>query len=205
MSSRRRCVLVIASTLFISITSFADSNSARHGYIDDPPGRAFLCSSMGGNLNKMCGAVQYEPQSIEGPNGFPEKGPADGQIASAGNVNFKELNEQSGNRWHKVNMNNGKNTFTWTLFAPHRTASWQFFITKQDWDVNKPLTRNGFDLTPFCEQQDNGHVPAKVVKIECDVPERTGYQVILGVWTIADTTNAFYQVIDVNMTKSLPK
>ncbi|MFV9997313.1 MAG: lytic polysaccharide monooxygenase [Arsenophonus endosymbiont of Dermacentor nuttalli] len=35
--------------------------------------------------------------------------------------------------------------------------------------------------------------------IDCNVPYRTGYQVILGVWTIYDTGNAFYQVIDANM------
>ncbi len=34
---------------------------------------------------------------------------------------------------------------------------------------------------------------------DCDVPQRTGYQVVLGVWSIADTVNAFYQVVDVNM------
>lgn len=37
------------------------------------------------------------------------------------------------------------------------------------------------------------------MKIECDVPKRSGYQIILGLWTIADTDSAFYQVIDVNI------
>lgn len=73
------------------------------------------------------------------------------------------------------------------------------FITKPDWQQNKPLTRADFDLKPFCEQYDNGNIPINRVKIDCNIPERTGYQVILGVWTIADTSNAFYQVIDANM------
>ncbi|MFP3600027.1 lytic polysaccharide monooxygenase, partial [Chryseobacterium sp. SIMBA_029] len=29
---------------------------------------------------------------------------------------------------------------------------------------------------------------------------RTGYHIILAVWDVADTTNAFYNVIDVNVT-----
>ncbi|MDP8591520.1 lytic polysaccharide monooxygenase, partial [Enterococcus lactis] len=29
--------------------------------------------------------------------------------------------------------------------------------------------------------------------------DRKGYNVILAVWNISDTTNAFYQVIDVNI------
>lgn len=194
-------LIAVASTLFISTASFSDSHSARHGYIDNPPSRAFLCSSMGGDLNKMCGSVQYEPQSVEGTKGFPEGGPKDGEIASGGNVNFQKLNEQSERRWHQVNMHSGKNTLIWSLTAPHKTTSWQFFITKQGWEPNEPLTRNDFDLKPFCEQQDNGRIPAKRVEIECNIPDRTGYQIILGVWTIADTANAFYQVIDANMTK----
>ncbi|WP_186824590.1 lytic polysaccharide monooxygenase, partial [Klebsiella pneumoniae] len=32
----------------------------------------------------------------------------------------------------------------------------------------------------------------------CNVPERTGYQVIYAVWEIADTANSFYQAIDVD-------
>lgn len=32
------------------------------------------------------------------------------------------------------------------------------------------------------------------------LPERSGYHVILGVWEVADTGHAFYQVIDVNFT-----
>lgn len=194
-----RTTFIAISMLFLSMSALADNNVLRHGYIDNPPSRAFLCSSMGGNLNKMCGAVQYEPQSVEGPKGFPERGPKDGQIASGGNANFSQLNEQSNSRWHKVNVSSGKNVFSWILTASHRTTSWQFFITKQNWDPNKPLTRNDFDLKPFCEQQDRGNVPKNNVRIECNIPKRTGYQIILGVWTIADTANAFYQVIDANM------
>ena len=37
------------------------------------------------------------------------------------------------------------------------------------------------------------------VKHTCNVPNRSGYQVILAVWDIGDTANAFYNVIDVNM------
>lgn len=191
---------LITSVLLFSTVSLAESNLPRHGYIDNPPSRAFLCSSMGKNLNKGCGAVQYEPQSVEGPKGFPEGGPKDGEIASGGNNNFSQLNEQTKERWHQINIQSGKNEFYWSLTAPHKTTSWQFFITKQDWDPNTPLTRYDFELKPFCEQQDNGSTPVNRVQINCDVPERAGYQIILGVWTIADTANAFYQVIDANVT-----
>ncbi|MCS3433907.1 putative carbohydrate-binding protein with CBM5 and CBM33 domain [Klebsiella sp. BIGb0407] len=193
---------IIPSLFLITSAHVFAENLPRHGFIDSPPSRAFLCSGSGGNLNKNCGPVQYEPQSVEGLKGFPERGPADGKIASGGNSTFNALNEQTSERWYKYPVESGVNTFSWTLTAAHSTTSWRFFITKQNWDPNKPLVRADFDLTPFCEQFDNGRVPASNVRIECNVPDRTGYQVILGVWDIADTGNAFYQVIDANMTST---
>lgn len=192
-----RLSTILALSLMASPHAFAD-NLPRHGYIDTPPSRAFLCSSQGGGGNQMCGSVQYEPQSIEGLKGFPNAGPSDGHIASGGNPRFNNLDEQSSSRWKKVDIISGKKNFSWTLTAPHRTTSWRYFITQQNWNPNKPLERSDFDLTPFCEQFDDGKMPSNKVNITCDIPKRTGYQVILGVWDIADTGNAFYQVIDAN-------
>lgn len=62
------------------------------------------------------------------------------------------------------------------------------------------MTRASFDLKPFCEHFDGGKMPAKdQIYFDCDVPQLTGYQIILGVRSIADTENAFYQVVDVDM------
>ncbi|AYA39130.1 lytic polysaccharide monooxygenase [Xenorhabdus nematophila] len=197
--SIKKSLLLMGLTTFgaIPFISSAESNS-HHGYIDSPPSRALLCSTRI-SLNKNCGPIMYEPQSVEGPKGFPQGGPPDGKIASAGISQFNQLNEQGANRWHHVTINKGINDFKWTLTARHSTTSWQFFITKPDWDPNKPLTRAQFDLNPFCEHFDNGKQPAQNVSLTCNVPERSGYHVILGVWTISDTNNAFYQVIDVDI------
>ncbi|PHM72552.1 lytic polysaccharide monooxygenase [Xenorhabdus sp. KJ12.1] len=193
----KKPLLLVGLTALFSNPLFANAESQnRHGYIENPPSRALLCKK---GINKNCGPVMYEPQSVEGPKGFPEAGPPDGQIASAGVGQFKQLNEQSADRWHHVPVNKGQNTFKWHLTARHSTTSWQFFITKPDWDPNKPLARAQFDLTPFCSQEDHGKRPPQEVNIDCEVPERSGYHVILGVWTIADTSNAFYQVIDADI------
>ncbi len=193
----KKSLLLVELTAFVAIpfSSIAEP-TLRHGYIDTPPGRAILCQK---GTNKNCGPVMYEPQSVEGPKGFPQGGPPDGQIASGGVGQFKQLNEQSADRWHHVTVNKGSTEFKWTLTARHSTDSWQFFITKPDWDANKPLTRDQFDLNPFCERSDSGKQPSQHVSLTCDVPERSGYHVILGVWTIADTNNAFYQVIDADI------
>ncbi|MDR0267417.1 lytic polysaccharide monooxygenase [Paenibacillus sp.] len=171
----------------------ADRASA-HGYVQSPGSRAYLCKT-GDNTN--CGPIMYEPQSLEAPKGFPAAGPADGKIASA-NGAFPELDAQSATRWTKVSMSPGTNNFTWTLTARHSTTNWKYYITKQNWDPNAPLTRDSFDLTPFCTVNYNGAQPPATYSDTCTVPNRTGYQVILAVWEIADTPNAFYNVIDVD-------
>lgn len=181
------------SLMFIAVMMIFSSSASAHGYIEAPASRAALCKS---GENKNCGRVQYEPQSLEARGNFPAGGPVDGQITGAGI--FTELYEQTPTRWAKVNMNGGSNTFTWTLSAKHATSEWKYYITKKGWDPNKPLARA--DLELFCSINDGGKRPGDKVTHTCNVPtDRSGYYLILGVWEIADTGNAFYQVIDVNL------
>ncbi|MEJ9209739.1 lytic polysaccharide monooxygenase, partial [Paenibacillus larvae] len=75
---------------------------------------------------------------------------------------------------------------------------WKYYITKKDWDPNKPITRA--DLELIGQIDEGGKKPSSTVTHEINVPtDRNGYHVILGVWEIADTANAFYQVVDVNL------
>lgn len=179
---------------FMIVMTLFSGKAFAHGYIDSPSSRADLCAK---GVNKNCGFIIYEPQSLEAYKGFPAAGPADGKIASA-NGAFPELDQQSATRWSKVNISPGTTTFHWTIEANHATTSWKYYITKQDWDPNAPLARNSFDLTPFCSVDYKGKQPPHSYTDTCNVPSRTGYQVILAVWEIADTANAFYNVIDVD-------
>ncbi|MAM86976.1 MAG: chitin-binding protein [unclassified Hahellaceae] len=167
-----------------------------HGYVTSPTSRNYACK-LGDNTN--CGAIIWEPQSLEAPKGFPQSGPADGKIASAGLAQFSPLDAQSANRWSKQSMRPGQNTFSWTFTANHSTSNWRYFITKPGWNVNAALSRQSFDLQPFCSVSGNQQQPPKQVNHNCNVPDRNGYHVILAVWDIGDTTNAFYNVIDVNL------
>lgn len=179
-------LLILFGTLTYGLQAFA------HGYVDEAKSRAVLCSE---GVNKDCGGVEYEPQSVEGPGDYPEAGVPDGQIASGGGV-FPKLDEQSEDRWAKVPMSSGAFTFHWTLTAAHATANWDYYITKEGWDPNSPLERDDFEL--FCTYDDGGKRPDFSVSHDCVIPERDGYHVILAYWEVADTANAFYQVIDAN-------
>ncbi|QFT54371.1 lytic polysaccharide monooxygenase [Microbulbifer sp. THAF38] len=180
------------------------SNALSHGYVEAADGgvasaRGTLCKYPldTGEMNTGCGAVQWEPQSVEGAEGFPDSGPADGQIASAGNSSWSELNEQSSDRWVKNYISSGWQTFKWHFTANHVSRDWKYYITKENWNPNFALTRDQFDLDPFCEVDGNYEQPPTDMTHECQVPNREGYHVILAVWDVGDTVNAFYNVIDV--------
>jgi chitin-binding protein len=188
------CRLIVVHTAVLGLLMLAGIQVASaHGYIENPSSRALLCQQ---SINQDCGAVIWEPQSLEAPKGFPGPSIPDGQIASAGGV-FPKLDEQSSTRWSKVPLSSGTQTFTWHLTARHATAKWHYYVTKPNWNPNEPLTRDQFELIPFYEQYDGGARPGEKVTHEVTIPERTGYHVILGVWDVADTANAFYNVIDV--------
>lgn len=165
-----------------------------HGYLTMPASRNLLCKQGG---NSACGAIQWEPQSLEAPSGFPAQGPADGVIAGAALPQFSELNEQTSSRWTKRAIKAGPNNFSWQFTANHASRNWRYYITRADWNPNQKLTRAAFELTPFCTVNGNNVQPPMQVTHACNVPQRAGYQVILGVWEVADTPNSFYNVVDV--------
>ncbi|MDR6552401.1 lytic polysaccharide monooxygenase [Paenibacillus qinlingensis] len=199
LSSRSfKLALLLGFMLVVLACTFAFSSKASaHGYIESPASRTLLCQQ---GTNKSCGAIQYEPQSAEGKGGFPASGPVDGQIAGAGK--YTELDAQTADRWKKVEMKGGQNSFTWKFTANHLTKEWKYYITKIGWDPNKPLTRDQLESKPFCTVDGYNMKPDMTVTHKCNVPtDRTGYYIILGVWEIGDTGNAFYQAVDVNLTQ----
>ena len=166
-----------------------------HGYVSAPYSRALACK-MG--LNTNCGNIVYEPQSLEGMKGYPQAGPADGRIASAGGA-FPQLDEQTFGRWYKNEISPGPLRIDWTYTAAHSTAQWRYYITKQSWDPSGPLERSDFELISTIAHNGTAASNNKVHTV--NVPaNRSGYHVILAVWDVADTANAFYNVIDVNIT-----
>lgn len=177
----------------LTIAAFS-STAWAHGYVEAPQSRGYACKT---GLNSDCGAVQWEPQSIEGPDGFPLAGPADGKLASAGLVQFSELDAQTSTRWSKTPIKSGKQTIRWNFTANHVTREWRYYITKPNWDQNAPLTRDAFELTPFAVHSGDMQQPPKQFSHDIVIPERSGYHVILAVWEVGDTVNSFYNMIDV--------
>ncbi|MFI5709116.1 lytic polysaccharide monooxygenase [Kribbella sp. NPDC051620] len=174
-----------------------------HGYTNSPISRAKLCAN---TTVKNCGAIQWEPQSTEGPKGFPGAGPADGKLCSAGLQQFNELNDQRGGAWPATQLTSGANyAFKWHLTAQHSTTDFKYYVTKQGWNQSAALSRSALDLTPFLTVPMGGARPAADITHNGRLPSRSGRHMILAVWTIADTGNAFYQCSDVQFASSLSK
>ncbi|MDR7343665.1 chitin-binding protein [Pantoea alhagi] len=181
----------------LAVSTLTMSGAWAHGYLIDPPSRAHQCQK---GKNQSCGdKSNYEPQSLEQKTGYFDKASTQtGKLASAGLPGYYELDRQSIDSWYKTPMKAGKQTLAWFHTAPHKTTNWRYYITKQDWNPNAPLSRDAFEKTPFCEINGFGAMPGTRVEHECDVPARTGYQLIYSVWQIADTVNSFYHVADVD-------
>lgn len=173
--------------------------ASSHGYTDLPISRQKLCAN--GTVTN-CGDIQYEPQSVEGPKGFPAAGPADGQICSGGLSRFSQLSSPttpSGGAWPTTKVTGGRSyTFRWQFTAMHATTDFKYYVTKQGWNQNHALSRSDLNTTPFLTVPYNGQRPPATLSHSGTLPSGlTGHHVILAVWTIADTTNAFYACSDV--------
>lgn len=182
-----RQLMALSTGLALSGQAFS------HGYISAPESRNLLCRSGG---NSACGAIQWEPQSLEAPSGWPERGPLDGQIASAGLAQFSPLDEQTASRWSKRSVSGGPISFSWTFTANHVSKGWRYYITKPGWNPNLRLSRASFEAQPFCQADGGMRQPPKLLTHQCQLPARTGYQLVLGVWEVGDTPNSFYNLVD---------
>lgn len=169
-----------------------------HGFTENPPSRQAVCAN---GAAGDCGPIQWEPQSVEGPGNFPQQGPADGHLCSADNPTFGQLDDPRGGDWPATNLEPGQNVqFHWKNTASHPTESYRYFITKDDWDPNKPLTRDQLEPAPFATVDYGGKTPGDTEVHDVRLPAgKHGKHMIFAAWEIADTDNAFYSCSDVNL------
>jgi predicted carbohydrate-binding protein with CBM5 and CBM33 domain len=141
-----------------------------HGYISAPPSRQALCAR---GVVANCGEIQYEPQSVEAPKGST--------LCSGGNARFAVLDDTSRN-WPATAVGSSA-TFSWTLTARHATSTWQYFIGN----------------TQIASFDDGGRQPGATVAHTVNFGSFTGRQTVRAVWNIADTINAFYSCVDLQI------
>ncbi|MCP3819523.1 lytic polysaccharide monooxygenase [Streptomyces sp. A3M-1-3] len=193
---RKRIGVAAISLAVAGISVVATGSATSHGYTDQPISRQKLCAN---RTVTGCGEIIYEPQSVEGPKGFPSAGPADGKICAGGNSRFAQLDDPRGGNWPATNVTGGQGySFRWQFTAMHATTDFKYYITKNGWNRNQPLTRAALDPQPFLTVKYNGARPGSTAVHQGSIPTgKTGKHIILSVWTVHDTTNAFYACSDV--------
>ncbi|AOJ00548.1 lytic polysaccharide monooxygenase auxiliary activity family 9 protein [Burkholderia sp. BDU5] len=197
--------------------------SPKHGRVITPKSRAVFLHEAGkldlGQVNELEGgkffpATQGGLKDPDAPddvaNGVP---PRDGEIASGGRTADAraQLNEpDSVAHWQKHAVRSGQSLqITWSYSRPHKTRRWTYWITKPGWDAGARLARAQFESEPlkiylntyqpyWGPDANRELIPDGDTVHELNLPDRTGYHVLLAAWDVADTQNAFYQVIDLN-------
>jgi chitin-binding protein len=168
----RRKLTLAALTAGALITSLfvAISPAQAHGYISSPPSRQANCAS---GAVAGCGDIVYEPQSVEAPKGSTQ--------CNGGGSRFAVLNDNSKN-WPATNVGQTV-TFNWVLTARHSTSTWEYFI----------------GTTLLASFNDGGAQPGATKSHTVSMGGFSGRQTVLARWNIADTANAFYACVDVNI------
>ncbi|MDO7897876.1 N-acetylglucosamine-binding protein GbpA [Pseudomonas citrulli] len=203
--NKRSALTGCASSLVLLSALAASQGALAHGYLEVPPSRALLCQQ---GVNQNCGGAQYEPQSTgetfkgfpNGAGGAPLQGPVDGKIASGGVALYSALDAQSATRWQLTEITDRNIAFKWQYTAVHPATKHEYFITRDGWNPNEPLKRASFDSAPFCTVDGGHQTPVGGTPHHCVIPDsKSGHHVILAVWTVGDTDNAFYNPADVNI------
>lgn len=170
MHKKRMMAAVIGAGIApLLAVSLPASTASAHGYISSPPSRQAQCAA--GTVS--CGDIKWEPQSVEGPKGLTS--------CSGGNSRFSELDDD--NKGWAVTPVSRSTTFNWQLTVTHATSTWEYYVGG----------------TKVAEFDDGGARPGSTVSHQVDLGSASGQQKVLAVWNIADTANAFYACVDVNI------
>ncbi|MFJ8334946.1 lytic polysaccharide monooxygenase [Streptomyces sp. NPDC094437] len=199
MRTRTKTSAAVVGLATAGALALSSGGASGHGYTDLPISRQKLCQN---GTVANCGNIQWEPQSVEGPKGFPAAGAADGQLCSGNNAPFAQLDSPktpSGGAWPTTRVTGGQSyTFRWQFTAMHATTDFRYYVTKPGWNQNHTLARSDLNTTSFLTVPYNGQRPPATLSHSGTLPTGlSGHHVILAVWTIADTANAFYACSDV--------
>ncbi|MEU4781605.1 lytic polysaccharide monooxygenase [Micromonospora sp. NPDC023633] len=167
---RRRITIPLVATGAVASALAVAAPAQAHGYVSGPPSRQALCAQ--GRVPD-CGQIKYEPQSVEGPKGL--------RSCHAGIAQFAVLNDDS-RGWPATSVGSSV-TFTWTNTARHATSNWEYFI-------------GGTRVAVF---DGGGQQPGATVSHTVNLGSYPGRQKVLAVWNIADTANAFYSCVDLQV------
>jgi len=199
----------------------------KHGRVVTPASRGSVAVERGllesWQVNEMEGGKNF-PALNAGPFPAPYETddqsvtpPADGHILSGGKTDARDCvnftDEEMGKKlntpfnWPLLNVEAGQVfKVQWAYTAAHVTRGYRWLITKDGWDPKQRISRAQLEPKPFFEDfytqapyyQHSAELKAKV-EHQVTLPKgKKGRHVLVLMWIVANTGNAFYQAFDVD-------
>ncbi|NEB76776.1 lytic polysaccharide monooxygenase, partial [Streptomyces sp. SID14478] len=181
--------------------------AAAHGTLGDPASRVAACYAEGAEspTSAACKAAVAAggPQALYDWNGIrdgeaggksQERIP-DGKLCSANSDEFKGMDLARAD-WPATKVSAGSYTFKYKVTAQHK-GTFKLYMTKQGYDASKPLGWSDLDLQNPVATSTDPTAEGGYYTFSGKLPQRTGRQLIYGVWQRSDSPEAFYSCSDV--------
>ncbi|MGD9750043.1 MAG: lytic polysaccharide monooxygenase [Acidimicrobiia bacterium] len=198
-------LLSIAAGLTAVGVAVADA----HGSVANPPSRAYQCRFLERD-NPMCAQAwrdnaqalyDWMEVNIGDAAGRHEELIPDGQLCSAGRPKYAALDRPGD--WPTTPLTRDADGLTHLEFeatAPHATAYYRWYLTKDGFDPAAPLRWADLELV-----HDSGPRPAEGhYHADVALPERQGHHILYLVWQRSDSPEAFYACSDVSFGEAAP-
>lgn len=208
MPARRKVAVVAALGLTpLALTALAAAPASAHGTMGDPVSRVAQCYAEGPESPKSdaCKAAvavggtqalyDWNGVRIGDANGQHQSLIPDGKLCSANNDEFKGLDLARAD-WPTTSVSSGSYTFKYRVTAPHK-GTFKVYITKAGYDPTQPLGWDDLDLDNPVATATDPTATDGYYTFSGTLPERSGAQLLYGIWQRSDSPEAFYSCSDV--------
>ncbi|MFD3837849.1 lytic polysaccharide monooxygenase [Streptomyces sp. NPDC058642] len=207
MPARRKAAVVALGLAPLALTALAAAPASAHGTMGDPVSRVAQCYAEGPESPRSAackaavaaGGTQalYDWNGIRigDANGRHRSLIPDGKLCSANSDEFKGL-DLAREDWPATSVSSGPYTFKYRVTAPHK-GTFKVYLTKEGYDPAQPLAWDDLDLDHPVATATDPTATGGYYTFSGTLPERSGAQVLYGIWQRSDSPEAFYSCSDV--------
>ncbi|MFI7387942.1 lytic polysaccharide monooxygenase [Streptomyces sp. NPDC049813] len=204
---RKIAALTATGIAPLALTLLSTTPAAAHGTLGDPVSRVAACYAEGAEspTSAACKAAVAAggAQALYDWNGIRDGAAGgksreripDGKLCSANSEEFTGMDLARAD-WPATRVEAGSYTFKYKVTAQHK-GTFNLYLTKQGYDASKPLAWSDLDLAHPVATKTDPTAAGGYYTFSGTLPERTGRQLIYGVWQRSDSPEAFYSCSDV--------
>ncbi|WP_394435246.1 lytic polysaccharide monooxygenase auxiliary activity family 9 protein [Streptomyces sp. SGAir0957] len=204
---RKLAALTATGIAPLALLAVSTTPAAAHGTLGDPVSRVAACYAEGAEspTSAACKAAVAAggPQALYDWNGIRDGAAGgksqeripDGKLCSANSEEFKGMDLARAD-WPATQVSAGSYTFKYKVTAQHK-GTFNLYLTKQGYDASKPLAWSDLDLEHPVATKTDPTAEGGFYTFSGTLPERTGRQLIYGIWQRSDSPEAFYSCSDV--------